>query len=184
MNNKTVSKIVGTVLAASRNLDHDQEDGVCSPYSSKLTGIFPIEVNILNHLDTCEYVHFYEDACEGGGYLLWTSFVICQRALISRILLILLSIFYMLYLLLFLGSATDDCLCTSISSIVDQLKISQNVAGVTFMAFGNGAADIFGVKHSSRVLTSLFYRCWWKLLQQNNQKLILLSVNYLVSSVF
>jgi sodium/potassium/calcium exchanger 6 len=28
---------------------------------------------------------------------------------------------------------------------VDQLKISQNVAGVTFMAFGNGAADIFGM---------------------------------------
>lgn len=82
---------------------------------------------------------------DSGGYLLWTSFVLCQETLTFRVLIIVLAIFYMIYLLLFLGSATDDCLCTSISSIVDQLKISQNVAGVTFMAFGNGAADIFGM---------------------------------------
>ncbi|KAI6176256.1 putative sodium/calcium exchanger 7 (Na(+)/Ca(2+)-exchange protein 7) [Aphelenchoides bicaudatus] len=70
---------------------------------------------------------------------------LCEESLGLRVFFIILAIFYMLYLLLFLGSATDDCLCTSISSIVDQLKISQNVAGVTFMAFGNGAADIFGM---------------------------------------
>lgn len=96
-------------------------------------------------LDKCAYVKHFQDTCEGGGYLLWTSYVICQETLTFRILLIILAIFYMLYLLLFLGSATDDCLCTSISSIVDQLKIPQNVAGVTFMAFGNGAADVFGM---------------------------------------
>ncbi|KAI6214428.1 hypothetical protein M3Y94_00267100 [Aphelenchoides besseyi] len=76
----------------------------------------------------------------GGGYLMWTSLIICEPLQSVRIMFIALAILYMLYLLLFLGSATDDCLCTSISSIVDQLKISQNVA-----AFGNGAADICGM---------------------------------------
>ncbi|KAI6217048.1 CBN-NCX-6 protein [Aphelenchoides fujianensis] len=110
--------------------DHDMDE-ICSPYGPNVT-------------NACTYVLEYNDACEGGGYLTWTAWVVCEASPTIRIVLIALAVFYMLYLLLFLGSATDDCLCTSISAIVDQLKISQNVAGVTFMAFGNGAADIFG----------------------------------------
>ncbi|KAI6236117.1 putative sodium/calcium exchanger 7 (Na(+)/Ca(2+)-exchange protein 7) [Aphelenchoides besseyi] len=123
-------------LIVSSTIGHQlwphEMDEICSPYGPNVT-------------DSCAYVRLYNDACEGGGYLMWTSLIICEPLQSVRIMFIALAILYMLYLLLFLGSATDDCLCTSISSIVDQLKISQNVAGVTFMAFGNGAADICGM---------------------------------------
>uniref|UniRef100_A0A914ZFY0 Sodium/calcium exchanger membrane region domain-containing protein n=1 Tax=Panagrolaimus superbus TaxID=310955 RepID=A0A914ZFY0_9BILA len=40
-------------------------------------------------------------------------------------------------------TTADDFFCLSISTIVDHLKISQSLAGITLMAFGNGAPDIF-----------------------------------------
>lgn len=49
----------------------------------------------------------FEDTCEGGGYVLWTSLVICQENPIFRILLILLAVFFMIYLVLFMASASD-----------------------------------------------------------------------------
>ncbi|KAI6187473.1 putative sodium/calcium exchanger 7 (Na(+)/Ca(2+)-exchange protein 7) [Aphelenchoides besseyi] len=111
-----------------RELWPHEMDEICSPYGPDILVLMFVYTMML-----------------GGGYLMWTSWVICEPLQSVRIMFIALAVFYMLYLLLFLGSATDDCLCTSISSIVDQLKISQNVAGVTFMAFGNGAADICGM---------------------------------------
>uniref|UniRef100_A0A914Q9U8 Sodium/calcium exchanger membrane region domain-containing protein n=1 Tax=Panagrolaimus davidi TaxID=227884 RepID=A0A914Q9U8_9BILA len=39
----------------------------------------------------------------------------------------------------------DDFFCHSISTIVDHHKISQSIAGVTLMALGNGANDIFSI---------------------------------------
>ncbi|KAK6741854.1 hypothetical protein RB195_009618 [Necator americanus] len=42
------------------------------------------------------------------------------------------------------STTADDFFSPSVSSIVAHLKISESIAGVTFMAFGNGAPDIFG----------------------------------------
>uniref|UniRef100_A0A1I7UHF0 Na_Ca_ex domain-containing protein n=1 Tax=Caenorhabditis tropicalis TaxID=1561998 RepID=A0A1I7UHF0_9PELO len=50
----------------------------------------------------------------------------------------------MLILFIMVSSAADDFFSPSISSIVAHLRISESVAGVTFMAFGNGAPDVFG----------------------------------------
>lgn len=48
-------------------------------------------------------------------------------------------------LVLFIGLAVtaDDFLCPSLVVITKTLHLSQNIAGVTFLAFGNGAPDIF-----------------------------------------
>ncbi|KAK6053306.1 hypothetical protein COOONC_09189 [Cooperia oncophora] len=55
----------------------------------------------------------------------------------------------MLMLFVVVSSTADDFFSPSVSSIVAHLKISESIAwinprGVTFMAFGNGAPDIFG----------------------------------------
>lgn len=44
-----------------------------------------------------------------------------------------------------LGTAAEEFFCPALSVISDVLGLSQNVAGVTFLAFGNGAPDIFSV---------------------------------------
>lgn len=51
---------------------------------------------------------FKQKSILGGGYLLWTSYVICQETIAFRILLIILALIYMLYMVLFLSSATDE----------------------------------------------------------------------------
>ncbi|EFP09447.1 CRE-NCX-6 protein [Caenorhabditis remanei] len=92
----------------------------------------------------CSYVKCNDDNCEGGGYLLWTRYVECASNPTVRILLIIVGVIYMLFLFIMVSSAADDFFSPSISSIVAHLRISESVAGVTFMAFGNGAPDVFG----------------------------------------
>ncbi|RWS07823.1 Sodium/potassium/calcium exchanger 6-like protein [Dinothrombium tinctorium] len=55
----------------------------------------------------------------------------------------LLSIFWLFLLFTGLGVTADDFLCPSLLLISKTLRLSQNIAGVTFLAFGNGAPDIF-----------------------------------------
>lgn len=74
---------------------------------------------------------------------MWTEYIVCEESSSLRFTLIAVAIIFLLYLFLAMSSAADDFFCPSISSIVNHLKISQSVAGITFMAFGNGAPDIF-----------------------------------------
>ncbi|CAI5445324.1 unnamed protein product [Caenorhabditis angaria] len=94
--------------------------------------------------EICDFVNCNDDACEGGGYLLWTQYVECAGSTFNRVILIALGVIYMLLLFVMVSTAADDFFSPSISSIVAHLRISESVAGVTFMAFGNGAPDVFG----------------------------------------
>ncbi|EGT33728.1 CBN-NCX-6 protein [Caenorhabditis brenneri] len=98
----------------------------------------------LTSTQVCSYVKCNDDNCEGGGYLLWTRYVECASSPAARVLLIIAGVVYMLVLFIMVSSAADDFFSPSISSIVAHLRISESVAGVTFMAFGNGAPDVFG----------------------------------------
>ncbi|GLD95268.1 hypothetical protein PINS_up003912 [Pythium insidiosum] len=46
-------------------------------------------------------------------------------------------------LFFFLGSTADGYFSPTLASISDKLRIPYDVAGVTFLAFGNGAPDVF-----------------------------------------
>uniref|UniRef100_A0A0K0CW97 Na_Ca_ex domain-containing protein n=1 Tax=Angiostrongylus cantonensis TaxID=6313 RepID=A0A0K0CW97_ANGCA len=73
------------------------------------------------------------------GYLLWSQYVES-----FQIALIVAGFFWMLLLFVLISSVADDFFSPCVSSIVAHLKISESVAGATFLAFGNGAPDIFG----------------------------------------
>ncbi|KAE9417030.1 hypothetical protein Angca_003158 [Angiostrongylus cantonensis] len=94
--------------------------------------------------EICDYVNYHDDICEGGGYLLWSQYVECQFDLGKKIALVVAGFFWMLLLFVLISSVADDFFSPCVSSIVAHLKISESVAGATFLAFGNGAPDIFG----------------------------------------
>jgi sodium/potassium/calcium exchanger 6 len=48
-----------------------------------------------------------------------------------------------LWLFIALGLVADAFFVPNLTKISSQLKLSENVAGVTLVAFGNGAPDIF-----------------------------------------
>ncbi|KHJ91678.1 hypothetical protein OESDEN_08450 [Oesophagostomum dentatum] len=50
----------------------------------------------------------------------------------------------MMMLFIMVSTTADDFFSPNVAAIVAHLKISESIAGVTFMAFGNGAPDIFG----------------------------------------
>jgi len=58
---------------------------------------------------------------------------------ISIIIMILLILLW-LYLL---GSTAEEFFCPVLEELTDTLKLSPNLAGVTLLAFGNGAPDVF-----------------------------------------
>ncbi|XP_017893330.2 mitochondrial sodium/calcium exchanger protein-like, partial [Ceratina calcarata] len=54
-----------------------------------------------------------------------------------------LMLIWLLYLFLILGITADNFFCPSLAVIASVLRLSDNIAGVTILAFGNGAPDIF-----------------------------------------
>lgn len=69
-----------------------------------------------------------EGECEGGGYVPWTRFVICQEVDLVEGLVIALAVAVLAYLFLALSTVADEFFSRSISAIVDHLRISQNIA--------------------------------------------------------
>nr|CAD2141058.1 unnamed protein product [Meloidogyne enterolobii] len=114
-------------------LDRQQE--ICRPSDFKRLGFQTL----------CAYVQNHSQHCEGGGYLPWTEFKACASSSSNlQFLIVIVAIIFFLFLFLHLSVTADSFFCENIATIVDVHNISQNIAGITFMAFGNGAPDIFG----------------------------------------
>jgi hypothetical protein len=67
--------------------------------------------------------------CSGGG---------------SKIVLVPL-IIWLMYLFLVLGTTADAFFCPALSSLSEMIGLTPRVAGVTLLALGNGAPDVFSI---------------------------------------
>ncbi|XP_027628929.1 mitochondrial sodium/calcium exchanger protein isoform X3 [Tupaia chinensis] len=97
----------------------------------------------LNVSDRCSFIQTNPDCHNEGGYLDYLEGVFCHFSPGLLPLAIILYVFWLLYLFLILGVTAAKFFCPNLSAISITLKLSHNVAGVTFLAFGNGAPDIF-----------------------------------------
>ncbi|XP_030890683.1 mitochondrial sodium/calcium exchanger protein [Leptonychotes weddellii] len=97
----------------------------------------------LNISDRCDFVRTTPDCLSQGGYLNYLEGIFCHFPPNLLPLVITLYAFWLLYLFLILGVTAAKFFCPNLSAISTMLKLSHNVAGVTFLAFGNGAPDIF-----------------------------------------
>ncbi|CAI2353709.1 unnamed protein product [Caenorhabditis sp. 36 PRJEB53466] len=123
------------------------------PFDEELCGAEECLINKTWTSDEkCAYIKCNPDSCEGGGYLQWSQYVKCQYNIGVRVVLIILGIIYLIILFIIMSSIADDFFCPAISGIVKHLRMSESIAGVTFLAFGNGAPDVFS--SISSVLTS------------------------------
>jgi Ca2+/Na+ antiporter len=75
------------------------------------------------------YINYFEfQACTTKGFE-WLGFIG--------------SVLWLAFLLYLLGDTADVFFCPTLDVIVLVLNLSPNVAGVTFLSFGNGAPDVF-----------------------------------------
>ncbi|XP_029427707.1 mitochondrial sodium/calcium exchanger protein [Rhinatrema bivittatum] len=101
------------------------------------------EVRNLNVSEQCSFVKNTPDCQAEDGFLHYLDGIFCIFAPFLMPLAIFLYALWLLYLFIILGLTAEKFFCPNLSAISTSLKLAHNVAGVTFLAFGNGAPDVF-----------------------------------------
>ncbi|NXQ18962.1 NCLX protein, partial [Peucedramus taeniatus] len=110
------------------------------------------EVREHNSSEWCHFIQSNPDCRLDGGFLNYLDGVFCVFPPRLLPLAVTLYALWLLYLFIILGVTAEKFFCPNLSAISTNLKLSHNVAvfsltsplhGVTFLAFGNGAPDVF-----------------------------------------
>ncbi|NXX98160.1 NCLX protein, partial [Centropus bengalensis] len=113
------------------------------------------EVRTHNSSEWCHFVQSNPDCRLDGGFLDYLQGVFCVFPPRLLPLAVTLYALWLLYLFVILAVTAEKFFCPNLSAISTTLKLSHNVAaslvfsltsslhGVTFLAFGNGAPDVF-----------------------------------------
>ncbi|XP_034934696.1 mitochondrial sodium/calcium exchanger protein-like [Chelonus insularis] len=103
--------------------------------------------DVWNYLprDRCQWIK-NTHACEADAYIQYTKLLFCWFSSDHPAVLacgLILFVVWLLYLFLVLGTTADNFFCPSLAVIAQVLRLSENIAGVTILAFGNGSPDVF-----------------------------------------
>ncbi|XP_028269278.1 mitochondrial sodium/calcium exchanger protein isoform X2 [Parambassis ranga] len=100
---------------------------------------------VMNHsaADRCAFVKNTPDCNMEDGFVNYLSVAFCLLPPNLTPLTITLCVVWLLFLFVILGLAASKFFCPNLSAISSSLHLTHNVAGVTFLALGNGSPDIF-----------------------------------------
>ncbi|XP_056384750.1 mitochondrial sodium/calcium exchanger protein [Hyla sarda] len=101
------------------------------------------EVGKLNSSLRCEFIRNTSDCSNNNGYVDYLDGAFCSFPPPLLPMAIFLYALWLLYLFIILAVTAEKFFCPNLSAISRTLRLSHNVAGVTFLAFGNGAPDVF-----------------------------------------
>ncbi|XP_077965460.1 mitochondrial sodium/calcium exchanger protein-like [Styela clava] len=114
------------------SVSDDSGDVECREYHS-----------IKNSSDICNFVNSTDDCKMDEGFFDYILYALCDVKPNLLPAVYVLYIIWLLYLFIALGTTAESFFCPSLEFIANNLKLSQNIAGITVVAFGNGAPDIF-----------------------------------------
>ncbi|CAK6966618.1 mitochondrial sodium/calcium exchanger protein isoform X2 [Scomber scombrus] len=97
----------------------------------------------LNATDRCAFVRNTTDCSMEDGFINYLQVAFCLLPPNLTPLTITLCVIWLLFLFVILGLTASKFFCPNLSAISTSLHLTHNVAGVTFLALGNGAPDIF-----------------------------------------
>ncbi|KAI2776562.1 Sodium/calcium exchanger protein-domain-containing protein [Daldinia loculata] len=101
--------------------------------------------------EDCRLVHYAEDKCafvrrnchdDEAGLIEYLTFYYCDLEHVQPLAFIVLALWLGL-LFTTIGIAASDFFSVNLSTIATILGLSESLAGVTFLAFGNGSPDVF-----------------------------------------
>ncbi|KAM4709569.1 mitochondrial sodium/calcium exchanger protein [Discoglossus pictus] len=101
------------------------------------------EVGKVNASLRCDFIRSTPDCRNTDGYLNYLEGAFCTFPPSLFPFAIFLYVLWLLYLFIILAVTAEKFFCPNLSAIANSLRLSHNVAGVTFLAFGNGAPDVF-----------------------------------------
>ncbi|KAF2178532.1 hypothetical protein K469DRAFT_598995 [Zopfia rhizophila CBS 207.26] len=101
--------------------------------------------------EECRLVHRADDKCafvqancpdEEAGIVSYLTLYYCRLSHAKPVAFVILVVWLGL-LFSTIGIAASDFFCVNLSTIANLLGMSESMAGVTFLAFGNGSPDVF-----------------------------------------
>ncbi|ELU02575.1 hypothetical protein CAPTEDRAFT_98549, partial [Capitella teleta] len=101
------------------------------------------DVHHFNASYQCTFVRRTVDCQFNEGFLDYIQIVYCTLSYQLLPLALTVMILWLTFLFMLLAITADDFFCPSLVVIKDTLRLSDNIAGVTLLAFGNGAPDVF-----------------------------------------
>lgn len=93
--------------------------------------------------DRCAFVKNTADCNMEDGFINYLHVAFCLLPPNLTPLTITLCMVWLLFLFVILGLTASKFFCPNLSAISTSLHLTHNVAGVTFLALGNGAPDVF-----------------------------------------
>lgn len=93
--------------------------------------------------DRCYFAQHNDNCLDVDGFINYVTILYCTFGKSLFPLAIIIYVLWLVVLFIALAVSADDFFCPSIEIISKVLRLSQNIAGVTIMALGNGAPDIF-----------------------------------------
>ncbi|XP_022095819.1 mitochondrial sodium/calcium exchanger protein-like isoform X2 [Acanthaster planci] len=102
-----------------------------------------IDYHSLNASEQCSFIRATNDCRIDDGFINYLEVAYCVFPVQLIPLTLILLFIWLIFLFVALGVTAEDFFCPSLTAISKSLKLNQSVAGVTFLAFGNGAPDIF-----------------------------------------
>ncbi|KAF9123130.1 hypothetical protein BGW39_009237 [Mortierella sp. 14UC] len=97
--------------------------------------------SIWDHPDRCAYV---DEFCRDhqAGLINYMHLYFCNLDHMHALALIIMGA-WMVFLFALIGVTASDFFCPNLNTISKKLHLSESMAGVTFLAFGNASPDIF-----------------------------------------
>ena len=111
---------------------------------------YPAELSIID-ISQCRLVHNAPDQCafilancpdEEAGLISYLQLYYCKMPKAKPVALVII-ILWSILLFSTVGIAASDFFCINLSTIASILGMSESMAGVTFLALGNGSPDVF-----------------------------------------
>eukprot|EP00116_Pleurobrachia_bachei_P002735 sb/3462997/ len=90
----------------------------------------------------CEFIQTTDSCSDNDALIHYLQFPFCTLPSVIPLADIILFL-WTAYLFVCLAITAEEFFCPALTVISKMLRLSQNVAGVTFLALGNGAPDIF-----------------------------------------
>lgn len=107
--------------------------------------------DVLKRDEACRMVHQAKDKCafvrencpdEEAGIFSYLTLYYCRLPHAKPVAFAIL-VLWLALLFSTIGIAASDFFCVNLSTIANLLGMSESMAGVTFLAFGNGSPDVF-----------------------------------------
>lgn len=106
--------------------------------------------DIVKFADKCNFVKLHCKE-EHLGYFNYLQIYYCSRSWSLSFFIVVCMCLWLCTLFMAIGIAASDYLCPNLNTISKMLGLSESLAGVTFLAFGNGSPDVFSTYAAMKI---------------------------------